>query len=42
LSYPSIYVENSDSTDIAHVAYTWHRQHIKYVRIDDVEGWVSS
>ncbi|KAF5586145.1 neuraminidase (sialidase) [Fusarium subglutinans] len=41
LSYRSIYIEKGGDSDVAHVAYTWHRQHIKYVRIDDVEAWVS-
>lgn len=37
LSYPSFMVEEDGS---GHVAFTFHRQFIKYVRISDVEGWV--
>ncbi|UQC75010.1 glycosyl hydrolase [Colletotrichum lupini] len=36
LSYPSIFVEKES----VHVAFTFHRQYIKYVRIGDIEGWV--
>ncbi|EXF79201.1 glycosyl hydrolase [Colletotrichum fioriniae PJ7] len=36
LSYPSIFVE----AERVHVAFTFHRQYIKYVRIDDLENWV--
>ncbi|KAK1723562.1 hypothetical protein CaCOL14_001189 [Colletotrichum acutatum] len=36
LSYPSIFVEKES----VHIAFTFHRQYIKYVRIDDIEGWV--
>ncbi|KXH36494.1 glycosyl hydrolase [Colletotrichum simmondsii] len=36
LSYPSIFVEKGS----VHVAFTFHRQYIKYVRISDIEGWV--
>lgn len=36
LSYPSILIEG----DVAHIAFTFHRQHIKYVRIGNVEAWV--
>jgi predicted neuraminidase len=42
LSYPSILVENGDETDVAHVAFTFHRQYIKYVRVEDPEGWVAA
>lgn len=38
LSYPSIFVDAEES--VVHVAFTFHRQHIKYVRIKDVEKWV--
>ncbi|OBR06454.1 glycosyl hydrolase [Colletotrichum higginsianum IMI 349063] len=40
LSYPSISVEEEGPVSVVHVAFTFHRQYIKYVRIDDVEGWV--
>jgi predicted neuraminidase len=36
LSYPSILAEG----EAVHVAFTFHRQYIKYARIDDVEAWV--
>ncbi|KAM5350965.1 hypothetical protein ACJ41O_003688 [Fusarium nematophilum] len=39
LSYPSILVEDGE-TEVTHIAFTFHRQYIKYVRIEDVEGWV--
>lgn len=42
LSYPSIFVEETGGKPTAHVAFTFHRQHIKYVRIDDPEGWVAA
>ncbi|TDZ17663.1 hypothetical protein Cob_v009511 [Colletotrichum orbiculare MAFF 240422] len=38
LSYPSIFVDLD--TPAVHVAFTFHRQYIKYYRIEDVEGWV--
>ncbi|KAI8300959.1 hypothetical protein K4K59_001290 [Colletotrichum sp. SAR11_240] len=38
LSYPSIFVDAEES--VVHVAFTFHRQHIKYVRIKDIEKWV--
>ncbi|KAH7120522.1 glycosyl hydrolase [Dactylonectria macrodidyma] len=38
LSYPSILAEGAT----VHVAFTFHRQHIKYVRIENVEEWVES
>lgn len=41
LSYPSIFVErNSESLKSVHIAYTYYRQHIKYVRVDDVQAFV--
>ncbi|KAH6668093.1 BNR repeat-like domain-containing protein [Plectosphaerella plurivora] len=36
LSYPSILAEDG----VTHVAFTFHRQYIKYARIEDVEEWV--
>ncbi|KAH8658355.1 glycosyl hydrolase [Xylariales sp. PMI_506] len=39
LSYPSIVVDNDDPRG-AHIAYTFHRQYIKYVYIEDVEKFV--
>ncbi|KAH8880521.1 glycosyl hydrolase, partial [Thozetella sp. PMI_491] len=36
LSYPSIYVDTNDPK-AAHIAYTYHRQYIKYVHVADVE-----
>ncbi|KAI4597345.1 hypothetical protein KJ359_004451 [Pestalotiopsis sp. 9143b] len=43
LSYPSIFVENGTKDQKSvHLAYTFHRQNIKYVRIDDVEGFVNA
>ncbi|KAH7139728.1 glycosyl hydrolase [Dactylonectria estremocensis] len=38
LSYPSILAEGGT----VHVAFTFHRQYIKYVRVEDVEQWVES
>lgn len=38
LSYPSILVEGK----VAHIAFTFHRQYIKYVRVEDVEAWVNA
>lgn len=38
LSYPSILVDG----ETTHIGFTFHRQHIKYVRIGDVEGWVDA
>ncbi|KAJ4323270.1 hypothetical protein N0V84_004398 [Fusarium piperis] len=40
LSYPSILVQNGDGPEITHIAFTFHRQFIKYVRIEDIEEWV--
>ncbi|KZL82524.1 glycosyl hydrolase [Colletotrichum incanum] len=40
LSYPSLIVEKEGSLPVVHVAFTFHRQYIKYVRIEDVESWV--
>lgn len=45
LSYPSIFVEqNGGETGktVAHIAFTFHRQHIKYLRIEDPEAWVAA
>lgn len=39
LSYPSICLKQGTDNGI-HVAYTFHRQYIKYVSIDDVEAFV--
>ncbi|OHF00637.1 glycosyl hydrolase [Colletotrichum orchidophilum] len=36
LSYPSIFIEK----EAVHIAFTFHRQYIKYVRIEDIEGWL--
>ncbi|KAK1633321.1 BNR repeat-like domain-containing protein [Colletotrichum phormii] len=36
LSYPSIFVEKES----VHIAFTFHRQYIKYVRIDNIEDWL--
>ncbi|KAL2214539.1 neuraminidase [Sarocladium strictum] len=41
LSYPSILVEKTDGADVAHVGFTFHRQYIKYVRVEDPEAWVA-
>ncbi|KAI0012133.1 glycosyl hydrolase [Xylariaceae sp. FL0662B] len=42
LSYPSIVVDSSsESGKGVHVTYTYYRQHIKYVRITDVEAFVN-
>ncbi|KAI1846782.1 hypothetical protein JX265_004751 [Neoarthrinium moseri] len=42
LSYPSIYVDRtSESQKSVHIAYTYHRQNIKYVHISDVEAFVN-
>jgi predicted neuraminidase len=38
LSYPSVY---ADGPKGVHIAYTYHRQNIKYVHIDDVEAFVN-
>ncbi|KZL78528.1 glycosyl hydrolase [Colletotrichum tofieldiae] len=40
LSYPSIFVEKEGSLPVVHVAFTFHRQYIKYVKIEDLERWV--
>lgn len=43
LSYPSIFVENGTRGQKGvHLAYTFHRQNIKYVRINDVESFVNA
>lgn len=42
LSYPSIFAEQTESEDVVHIAFTFHRQYIKYVRIADVERWIDS
>jgi predicted neuraminidase len=39
LSYPSILVDPKGTT---HIAYTFHRQHIKHVHSEDIEGWVDA
>lgn len=39
LSYPSILVDQRGTT---HIAYTFHRQHIKHVQVEDIEGWVDA
>ncbi|KAK7952009.1 uncharacterized protein PG986_007737 [Apiospora aurea] len=39
LSYPSIFVEREASGRSVHVAFTYHRQNIKYVHIEDVEAF---
>ncbi|KAH6880524.1 glycosyl hydrolase [Thelonectria olida] len=41
LSYPSVEVEERGSEAITHIAFTFHRQHIKYVRIENIELWVA-
>ncbi|KAI8663804.1 Sialidase domain-containing protein [Fusarium keratoplasticum] len=40
LSYPSILVQDGDGPEVTHIAFTFHRQFIKHVRIEDIEGWV--
>ncbi|KAF5011557.1 hypothetical protein FDECE_2322 [Fusarium decemcellulare] len=40
LSYPSIFVQKEGDTEVTHIAFTFHRQYIKHVRIEDIEGWV--
>ncbi|KAK8872957.1 glycosyl hydrolase [Apiospora arundinis] len=40
LSYPSIFVEKESGGKSLHVAFTYHRQNIKYVHIEDVEVFV--
>lgn len=40
LSYPSVFIEQGSSVSVLHIAFTFHRQYIKYVRIEDVESWV--
>ncbi|KAK7214820.1 hypothetical protein V2G26_002823 [Clonostachys chloroleuca] len=40
LSYPSAWVEAVEGKDTLHVAFTFHRQYIKHIRISDVEDWV--
>lgn len=42
LSYPSILAEQTAPGAPVHIAFTFHRQYIKYVRIDDIEGWVNA
>lgn len=39
LSYPSITV---DDDGVTHIAHTFHRRNIKYVRIEDIESWISA
>ncbi|RSL49068.1 hypothetical protein CEP54_012609 [Fusarium duplospermum] len=40
LSYPSILVQDGDGPEVTHIAFTFHRQFIKYVRIEEIEEWV--
>lgn len=40
LSYPSILAEQSAPGAPVHIGFTFHRQYIKYARIDDIESWV--
>ncbi|KAK8048996.1 glycosyl hydrolase [Apiospora phragmitis] len=40
LSYPSIFVEKDSAGKSVHVTFTFHRQNIKYVHIEDVEAFV--
>lgn len=42
LSYPSILAEQSGPGAPVHIAFTFHRQYIKYVRIEDIESWVDA
>ncbi|KAF3004560.1 hypothetical protein E8E14_003821 [Neopestalotiopsis sp. 37M] len=43
LSYPSIFVDSeAQGQKGVHLAYTYHRQNIKYVRIEDVEKFVNA
>lgn len=42
LSYPSILAEEGEKETVAHIAFTFHRQYIKYVRIGNVEAWVDA
>ncbi|KAH8168393.1 BNR repeat-like domain-containing protein [Sarocladium implicatum] len=42
LSYPSILVESDSGRDVAHVGFTFHRQYIKYLRVEDPEAWVAA
>ncbi|KAF6817750.1 glycosyl hydrolase [Colletotrichum sojae] len=37
LSYPSIFVDLEKP--VVHIAFTFHRQYIKYVRIENLESW---
>ncbi|KAK2052461.1 glycosyl hydrolase [Colletotrichum caudatum] len=41
LSYPSIFVEKEGPLSVVHIAFTFHRQYIKYVRTEEVEGCVN-
>ncbi|KAK2050038.1 glycosyl hydrolase [Colletotrichum somersetense] len=41
LSYPSIFVEKEGRLSVVHIAFTFHRQYIKYFRIEEVESWVN-
>ncbi|KAL0941461.1 glycosyl hydrolase [Colletotrichum truncatum] len=38
LSYPSIFVDLEEP--VVHIAFTFYRQYIKYVRIEGIEKWV--
>lgn len=40
LSYLSIFVENGDEIDVVYVVFIFYRQYIKYVWVEDFEGWV--
>lgn len=41
LSYPSIFVERkAQGQNGVHIAYTYHRQNIKYVHINDIEAFI--
>ena len=42
LSYPNILLDTADGRVAAHVTYTYHRQYIKYVHIDDVKSFVDT
>ncbi|KAL6410659.1 glycosyl hydrolase [Ilyonectria robusta] len=42
LSYPSIWAEQEAPNAPVHIAFTFHRQYIKYVRIQNIEQWVGS
>ncbi|KAH7313917.1 BNR repeat-like domain-containing protein [Stachybotrys elegans] len=42
LSYPSIWADAQNGKDVVHVAFTFHRQYIKYAYIEDLDKWMGA